>query len=327
MNTVLRNWCGIHVFLADSDKATDFLCECFAPMVRTMEKTGKIQGWFFLRYWEGGPHLRLRFLGLDQAQRKSIIINLRKEISRWQSNMELNKETYYLNHPFDGAPVDVATLPWHPEGSVEMIDYLPELQRYGGMHAIAVNEALFQVTSKIAISVLAATRNAIEHRLSMAFILMAHFVFAIDPSPGAITSFYRNYAKFWMNYSKDTKAYAEELYVERNNERQRQTLQRLLILRNDKTQKRTVQSVLEGAVLNWTVKLRKLHELGLLMNPATGNSTKGTFADNSIWAMLVSHVHMSNNRLGLTPTQEVILAMTLVDAAEQLDDNYREKDR
>jgi len=321
MNMSARDWHGLHVFLSDPDKATGFLCEYFAPMVRTLIESGSIQAWFFLRYWEGGPHLRFRFLGLDHKQCETLRADFLEQAAYWLSGKALDRRSYYQNHPFDGKPVNVATLPWYPEGSVEAIAYLPEIQRYGGVHALAVNEMLFQVSSQIVISILASTRNAVENRLSMAFVLMAHFVCALNPDPDMIALFYRRYADYWMNYSTQTREHVERIRAKKNGIGQLKVLQNLLNSRLDKTRRRTVQVALEQAVTNWSVELRKLHELGLLKDPVTGFSTIGSTLDTSIWTMLVSQVHMTNNRLGLVPAQEAILALALTDAAQYLADS------
>ena len=62
MTATVNHWVSIHVFLADTPLMEDYLCHHAIPCIRRWRREGWVRDWFFVRYWEGGPHLRLRLL-------------------------------------------------------------------------------------------------------------------------------------------------------------------------------------------------------------------------------------------------------------------------
>lgn len=55
-----REWVSLHLFHAgDLDR---LLVECLHPLASRMRDRGAIADFFYLRYWNGGPHIRLRLL-------------------------------------------------------------------------------------------------------------------------------------------------------------------------------------------------------------------------------------------------------------------------
>lgn len=60
-----HGWLGAHVFhRGDQDL---LITGTVAPLCRELTRARLVQGWFFLRYWEGGPHVRVRLLAPDHA--------------------------------------------------------------------------------------------------------------------------------------------------------------------------------------------------------------------------------------------------------------------
>ena len=53
-----HSWLSLHFFHhGDLDR---LLVECVGPLVLALKREGAIAESFFLRYWNGGPHIRLR---------------------------------------------------------------------------------------------------------------------------------------------------------------------------------------------------------------------------------------------------------------------------
>src|SRR5258705_6344647 len=54
-------WRALHIFLHRSAEEVDeFIVGCLAPAVARRRAEGEITTWFFIRYWVGGPHIRIR---------------------------------------------------------------------------------------------------------------------------------------------------------------------------------------------------------------------------------------------------------------------------
>ncbi|MEV5595453.1 thiopeptide-type bacteriocin biosynthesis protein [Streptomyces sp. NPDC052496] len=64
------DWVGAHIFYDTGQDA--LLTDCVRPLVARLTADGLVQRWFFLRYWEGGPHVRLRLLPARSADRAGI---------------------------------------------------------------------------------------------------------------------------------------------------------------------------------------------------------------------------------------------------------------
>ena len=56
-----------------------------APLVERSRSTGAVDGWFFIRYWDPGAHLRVRFHGAPHRLRDEAWPALQQDLSaRWQ---------------------------------------------------------------------------------------------------------------------------------------------------------------------------------------------------------------------------------------------------
>lgn len=115
--------------------------------------------WFFVRYWQFGPHVRFRALGLepDQALHLDELLRVRLTEALAPADGALSPEDYRrLAAPLaaageGGQPLALGQL-WAP--GVYRQPYLPETERYGGQTLVARSEALFQESSELAVAFL-----------------------------------------------------------------------------------------------------------------------------------------------------------------------------
>lgn len=314
-----RHWSAFHVFLADPERASDFLLDWLRPRLPTLLSEGRIAGWFFVRYWEGGPHLRLRLLDADPALCIEFAHALQKAVPAYLSGFSLSAGQYYANHPLDGEPRPLESLPWYPEGSVVQLPYEPEIRRYGGPAAMAHCEQLFTRSSEIALAVLGATRGDPQRRAAVAWRLMAEALFAFEASPLALAAFCASYAGFWRSYSADTRALDARLAEQPAQPAQVEALRRVLEdcvngARADSPQARWAQ-----ACATLDQRLGALHAQAQLVSPLTGEVCEGAEGLRATrFSILSSQIHMLNNRLGLQPAQELALARSLAAGASAL---------
>lgn len=145
-----RAWSAVYVYLHRSRADIDtFLLEHLAPAAEELVAAGHAQAWFYLRYWDGGPHLRARFLNADAEAVSSFSERMRalaKETSA--AALELAVGDYYANLP------EADPERWHADGDVVDAVYEPETERYGGARALEVCEDFFCVSTRIALAVL-----------------------------------------------------------------------------------------------------------------------------------------------------------------------------
>lgn len=106
--------------------------------------------YFFIRYWEGGPHIRFRIKGDRLKAREyyyKIHTLLASELS--DNNINLTKNQYYANHKLDGIKIDIESLPWYKNNSIVLIPYVREYERYGGKNLIGQAEIVFYYSSQL----------------------------------------------------------------------------------------------------------------------------------------------------------------------------------
>ena len=110
--------------------------------------------WFFMRYWQQGPHVRLRIADLDEAQASRVAEDLGRawntHSARAADEERLEAADYLktvsgIAAAGEGAgALDVASL---RSPGVYPAVYEPETERYGGSELLRLSEDLFRVSS------------------------------------------------------------------------------------------------------------------------------------------------------------------------------------
>jgi len=296
----------LHIFYHHVMKQDAFLNECLIPTIRTLQANGHCQDWFFLRYWEGGTHVRVRFLNPSSEVEAAVREAATAFMTAHPPEQELTREAYYANHTFDGEPVDVETLPWYPNGSVVKLPYEPEYKRYGGVHAMPIGEEVFRISSDAAAAVLAATPGEYQKRVSMAMdlmVLMAH-CFGVDED--AMAQYFTRYYSYWQGFTPN----AEEVRTKILESFERQSAQ---LVPRFKTLIQFVNTTDDFPIYRqWVESLRdirrRLEELasrGELECPYDNDPVDSELRTKvALTGICFSQLHMTNNRLGLSPVYE-----------------------
>jgi hypothetical protein len=113
--------------------------------------------WFFVRYWQYGPHIRLRVANLDDQAAVHLEGVLRRRLDEVPggagptlSDEDYRRQAAPLAAAGEGGQaLEVGNL-WPP--GVYSQAYHPELDRYGGAPLLASSEALFQTASSLALA-------------------------------------------------------------------------------------------------------------------------------------------------------------------------------
>ena len=166
-----------------------FLLRIAAPLLRDLEGTGN---WFFIRYGEGGPHLRIR-VTVDNP-----------EVS------EFIHERFRQAAPghVDAAPLATEWLsgdePKLQPGTVHRIGYEPEVERYGGPRALPLNERLFCQSTSLALGIMGATLDNVDQRIGQAIKIMIASVRSLTDDHSAVGDIFRSYAAGWQSFLAPT---------------------------------------------------------------------------------------------------------------------------
>src|SRR3954471_22010894 len=158
-------WASYHLFY--HQPGDRLLLRLVLPFVRELRRRGRISRFFFIRYGEGGPHVRLRLLCAPQ-HKPAIDGSLRRRAARfferWPSRPlsdggEAGRQTW-LSLVNDSRSGTV-----HPDNSVAEIPFEPEVERYGGADLLDGSLEFFQWSSACVLHLAARHRGMDKPRL------------------------------------------------------------------------------------------------------------------------------------------------------------------
>ncbi|WP_017601287.1 thiopeptide-type bacteriocin biosynthesis protein [Nocardiopsis lucentensis] len=286
-----RAWTAVYVHLhRDRDRIDAFLLDRLAPRAEELVSAGLARAWFFLRYWDGGPHLRVRFLDADADAVRAFAEHMRTAAKETAGDaIELSSADYYARLP--QADPDR----WHDDGDVVDAVYAPETERYGGPEALEVCEDFFCVSTRISLAVLRAAPRP-DQRLVVAADLTALAFGVLGFSDVEAVGQARGYYFGW-DYSAE---------VARGDDRAREAAERLFHSapsrwsgRRDQVE-RLVAAEGDSTHHLWHRALRE-----------TVTRLRGMELTNDLTRVVWSLLHMTHNRLGLDIEDERLLAWLL----------------
>jgi thiopeptide-type bacteriocin biosynthesis protein len=174
-------WASLHIFYNGDLDA--LLTIALRPALMEMRRTGVITRGFFLRYWNGGPHIRLRLAPTGTGD--SAIGSVRDAVTsfvRLHPAPPLTVDEYERRiagvraiedtvHQQCGREPEAAE-PLQPQNAVQVRPYRFDAQRYG-RDAAAVVERHFCRSSEAAMFIVSETMNEPAQRLTLALHLVA----------------------------------------------------------------------------------------------------------------------------------------------------------
>ncbi|GAA5020342.1 hypothetical protein GCM10025734_74530 [Kitasatospora paranensis] len=169
------SWVSAHLFYHGDQDAV--IAGVVKPAVERLRGAGQAEGFFFLRYWEGGPHVRLRVLTRpeDAGQVRSVIEETAAEFYRASpSQSSMTAQEYAESAPGLAALERMADHDpvLHPDNSVAFIDYVPETEVFGTGRALAAVENQLMAASALAVELIARGRTPGQRAMD-AFAMLA----------------------------------------------------------------------------------------------------------------------------------------------------------
>ncbi|MEW2069422.1 thiopeptide-type bacteriocin biosynthesis protein [Streptomyces sp. NPDC007346] len=299
-------WLSLHCFLRSAPEDTDvFLTEEVAPLLDGLVAEGEATGWFFIRYDEGGHHLRIRVRGASEARAAS----LPKSLARRAERLPVPDSVRGRGERGQAEHAEVHAEP-----------YVPETARYGGPVALPVAEEVFVRSSRVAVrAVREAPRGSA--RLALAIDLAHTTALACGMDRLAAARWLRLHAAGWRWAEGVPLLGPQHVHAKVNNV---YALQRdALVSRALAVRQALEDGTAPGTLADWYDGVRKADPVLRSASPPGGRPR--------IWA---SQLHMLFNRLGLAPDEERavcrLAARTLLDrgeAASYFPDGYASPDR
>lgn len=292
------NWVSSYIFL-DTNLDT-LLIELIAPLQKELTRKGWITSYFFIRYWEGGPHIRFRVKVTDSTTIPTIEEYIRKKTETYFSTT--NTSNYKL----------------------EFNKYAPEIARYGGIKTITLAEEHFKKSSDIVLSSLKQHQGHWGYSTAIATAIQLHIVAIKELTNGTIDetiSFFESVCNNWLSHSvkktndvidpKEIKKVLQFFNTSYQNQKDKiDTLCQVLWAEKHEElvdwsnfSKHTAKGLLDSYQSDEI-------EIPLWMN--FDNIQNISKRNKVLWNLYDSLIHMTNNRLGIYLRDEAFIAFLIV---------------
>lgn len=318
-NKTQKTWLAAYLYHAEPWE--EFLLKIMKPFVDDVMGKALAEQFFFIRFWEQGPHIRLRFKGETDILQKQV-----------KPRLEYYFLDYFKEHPsVRQEPEDMDKWPadrrWFPNDSVQYIEYDPEVERYGGPYAILIAEKQFEISSRTVLAVIEESGSwDYDRALGAAIQLHLGFAFALGMNLTEAAEFYSRIAMHWF-----ASAYGYTAGISPEELKERREITMKAFEENFQRQKDTLVSFhqtlwaaltegmeFEQEWLNlWIQRIRTIAEelkgiqrQNQLVIPQwfQPEPDKKTPVDRQYWwPVLESYIHMTNNRLGILNRDEAYL--------------------
>ncbi|MBX7150181.1 hypothetical protein K1X84_00975 [bacterium] len=314
-------WTSAYFFYAEPWE--NFLSKTVHPFIQNVMKEKLADQFFFIRYWEKGPHIRLRFKGEDNIIEKKLKPYLTDYFTDF---FKARPSQRYEPEWIKQLPPEKA---WFPNNSIQWVDYEPEIERYSGQAGILIAEKQFEISSKVVLSIIEENRSwSYDSALGAAVQLHLGFAYAMGMSLYEAKYFFSVIAEGWMSSAVGHSLSAENFQEKKNeilkvfeehfNKQQselipfQQTLWEALIDHADFEQA-WLNDWLHG-MKGILTELNGLYSKNKLIFPKSFRINDQIDVPSKrqlLWSIWTSYIHMTNNRLGIQNQDEAFLGYLL----------------
>lgn len=278
-------WIAIHFFIHDNTFHNRFLVEYLKPEIEQMRQEKILEQYFYIVYWQGGNHIRFRYKSLDtQLVEKRVTDRYNKFLKVYEPRYVMQEKTYY--EVYSQNKENVQDIIFVPDKTWRRMIYEPELERYGGAASMEHNEQIFVLSSKYTLLI----------REQAGDNMMKRIVGSLDMFTLSIKGL-RNKRKFLDLYRRYWSDFAPGngnaiISVSDMCAKYKERYETLLVETNT-------------FYAEWENGIRQG------MNMVCEHQTTFPDADVAYHMILASQIHMTNNRLGIIPQLEAVLADVL----------------
>jgi thiopeptide-type bacteriocin biosynthesis protein len=278
-------WISVHLY---SDLSFEqVLANLIRNLVVKLTDMQLISSYFFIRYWEGGSHIRLRVLANDI-----------KSISDVSSQIEETACSYYESQK-DYKPY-----------RLEFVPYEREVDRYAGEDGVKIAESIFEHSSRAVIDIINQHESRWNTGLAIGFAMKMHVILAkilfkdLTSIRGLFKCVFENWLMFSVKHDGDNQVF------QANTEKVKKAFEKTFL-----EQKEKIVSIVKNTFLaevgaaeceNWEKEwIRHCQQVEMEL------STKHLVPQDQIYQFFESHIHMTNNRLGVYVRDESFIAFMI----------------
>ena len=303
-----RDWISLHLFYRDFTAHDDLLVNLWAPLVEDLSTADLITMHFFVRYLEGGPHLRLRVLPRASDDRRDIQERITSALADYVARVPSRPSADLTVWNSRGATL-------REDNTIEVAEYEPEVERYAGPEGVRIAEDHFLDSANVTLQALV---RAASHPDPAA----TKFGYALQlASVLALSAGFKKFLihRFWEDYDR-------HLFDEREPVEETQAYFRLLrdnrdVLREQFSAMARVevdwQLVNDGLVSTFGNAVKTTAERLTYAIEAEPDRYKEEFREFRMRRKYVlvfqSYIHMLLNRMGYWGRREEIIARLSAD--------------
>jgi thiopeptide-type bacteriocin biosynthesis protein len=290
-------WHSMHLFVA-TERDLDALVLETGSWIADRSSDPSLP-WFFIRYTEGGVHLRLRVLAVNDNDWYLLSRHMEEACKKLAGGSSPDHWAKTITVPTQAGEI------YLPGCSVS-ITYVPETIRYGGQEALAVNEDLFRTSSNIACEIVRRIPQNSDGRIGVAMRLMVDTLAGLSGLEADPHRFFGDYAASWSGErSSDFENSRRSIRDILGSYRSRASCP-------DEDLPNTISGKWIAALRKARRRFEEIAECGAMISPVNGKTieTEEDFR-LSIASITHSQIHMLNNRLGLWPDLEISMAKAL----------------
>lgn len=282
-----KEWISLHIFYHDFSRLDFLLNNLIYPL---KSKYLQDSQYFFLRYWEGGPHIRLRATD-DNLQVDAIIQHIEEFLSKYPDVSGLTKNDFY-GQRMNLEREDIKKYKWYENNSIKVIPYHIENDNFTKSNAEMIH-VLFHFSSEFCLDLLSQLHDK-EKKIQAAIYFTLIFIsYLMDFKHEQILDFSYNHSKSWASISdKDLIQNKAKRYIENNK-------------------------------VSFYKKINKWDEFlsnNAFFEQIVFNCKKlqyeNNFSDDTNY-FLGGYIHTTMNRIGLTPIEEAFALAIVHEAVDK----------
>jgi len=274
-----QKWLSIHLFYSGSLNL--FIEKAIKPFIELNQEF--IFSWFFIRYTENGQHIRLRLL----VNKKNVVDLIKKGnfffgifFTNFPSERLIENENNFINN------------------AIQIIDYQPETQRYGGKNGILISEQFFNYASETIFDFI---NTETDYEATLLIGIVMNLYVAQSDFENDSTTLFQSIFNHWLDFNLQHLAIPEAEMIEQfetiyteQGEMLTEITQSILFQKNE----------IEGFE-NWQKYCDETLE-----------RLRQTELTKPIPDILASYIHLNNNRLGISNFDESLMAYLILRSLE-----------
>lgn len=303
-NNIEGSWISVYLYYADP--IDEFIKKAVASFVYEIFDFHLAERFFFIRYFENGPHIRLRMK--CKSEEKGII--LKNKLNNFFKD-------YFIKHPSILSEKKYSTdKNWSkvPNNSLKFVRYKPEIGRYGGRYGVKIAEKQFEASSRAVFTIIKeAEKWDYERAIGAALEMHIFMLVALSFTKEDVSAFLKEIYSSALNYCWDKRIShinLEDQIKKYENSFQFQKDKLLPYVRKliKALEKNSLE--LKPWMHDWYKSMHDIREFlyEALKQKLLNRSTYLFRTTKDLWKIYYSYIHMTNNRLGIKSPDEPYIA-------------------